>query len=59
VGHTALFRDDSVIDLVAAEAKYHGNCYSNFLKLPSVFQPGRPQNTALAKVYEKLFSYLR
>ena len=57
-GHTVLSRVDSVIDLVAAEAKYHGKCFSNFCKLPSERQPGRPQDNALAEAYEKLFSYL-
>jgi len=55
--HTVLSRVDPVIDLVDSEAKYHGICYSNVFKLPSEHQPGRPQDTALAKACEKLFSY--
>ena len=47
-----------MIDLVAAEAKYQGNCYANFVKLPSKCKPVRPQEDDLAKAYEKLFSYL-
>ena len=29
-GQLVLSRVQSVIDLVAGEAKYHGNCYANF-----------------------------
>jgi len=60
-GHTVLSRVDLVIDWVTAEAKsaYHCKCYPNFSKLPSELQSGRPQDTALAKAYEKLSSYLR
>ena len=57
-GQLVLSRVQSGIDLVAAEARYHGNCYANFLKLPSKRKPGRPQNDDLAEAYEKLFSYL-
>ena len=53
-----VWRVQSVIDLVAAEARYHGTCYANFLKLPSKRKPGRAQNYDLAEAYEKLFSYL-
>ncbi|XP_028418322.1 uncharacterized protein LOC114543611 [Dendronephthya gigantea] len=57
-GQIVLSRVESAIDLVAAEARYHGNCYANFLKLPSKRKPGRPQDNDLAEAYEKLFSYL-
>ena len=57
-GQLVLSRVQFVIDLVAAEARYHSNSYANFLKLPSKRKPGRPQNDDLAEAYEKLFSYL-
>ena len=54
-GDTILFRADSVIDLVADEAKYHRKYYFNFFKLSSERQP----DNALDEAYEKLFPCLR
>ena len=57
-GQIVISRVESVIDLVAAEARYHGTCYAHFFKLPSKHKPGRPQDNDLAEAYENLFSYL-
>lgn len=44
----------SEIDLVAAEAKYHANCFSRFLKQKSHGKSGRPLDVECEEAFEKL-----
>lgn len=45
-------------DLVAAEAKYHNDCFVLFLKPTTGGQVGRPQDEALNLAMEEIFSYI-
>ena len=49
--YVVLSRANSAIEIVDAEAKYHCNCYANFLK--------SPQDNAFTQAFEKLFLYIR
>jgi len=55
LGYVVLYHVNSAIDLVAAEAKYHDNCYASYRKLPSV-----RKYKSTRKCFDRSpFSYLR
>ncbi|CAH2083873.1 unnamed protein product [Euphydryas editha] len=45
-------------DLVAAEARYHRNCYIYFLKPPTGGKNGRPRDEAVILAMEEIFAYI-
>lgn len=52
-------RVNSVLCLVAAEARYHKECYAKFLtNSPSTHRRGRPQDDEIWKEFEKLCEYI-
>ena len=58
-GHMVGARIEGVIDLVAAEAKYHNSCYVKFFKMPSNRKRGRPEDDDLAAAFDDLFAFLK
>ena len=57
-GRIVSARLGNVIDLVAAEAKYHNSCYTKFYKVPSSRKRGRPEDDELAAAFGHLFAFL-
>ncbi|CAH2090972.1 unnamed protein product [Euphydryas editha] len=66
---TARARDDALAkavlarvefqyDLVAAEAKYHRDCYANFLRPSTGAKMGRPKDEATNLAMEEIFTYI-
>lgn len=51
-------RIEYVYDLVAAEAKYHINCYNSFLRPTTGVKSCRPQNEAINSAMDKIFTYI-
>ncbi|CAH1098752.1 unnamed protein product [Psylliodes chrysocephalus] len=45
-------------DLVAAEAKYHHDCFNSFLKPATGVKVGRPQDETTNLAMEELFTYI-
>ncbi|KAE9525653.1 hypothetical protein AGLY_014180, partial [Aphis glycines] len=45
-------------DLVAAEAKYHNNCYNSFLRPSSGGKIGRPEDNSVILAMEEIFVYI-
>lgn len=45
-------------DLVAAEAKYHHDCFISFLKLTTGVKVGRTQDENTNLAMEEIFTYL-
>ncbi|GBP81140.1 hypothetical protein EVAR_88238_1 [Eumeta japonica] len=53
-----LARVEFEYDLVAAEAKYHRDCYANFLKPSTGAKMGRPKDEATNLAMEEIFTYI-
>lgn len=45
-------------DLIAAEARYHNDCYNSFLRLSSGGKIGRPEDNNITLVMEEIFLYI-
>jgi hypothetical protein len=45
-------------DLVAAEAKYHDNCYKSFLRPNTGGRVGRPQDEAANSAMEEIYKFI-
>ncbi|KAL4718412.1 hypothetical protein ACJJTC_016033 [Scirpophaga incertulas] len=45
-------------DLVAAEAKYHNNCYNIFLRPTTGYKVGRPKDDSVNLAMEEIFQYI-
>ena len=45
-------------DLVAAEAKYHNNCYNIFLRPTTGYKVGRPEDDSVNLAMEEIFQYI-
>ncbi|GBP40851.1 Putative nuclease HARBI1 [Eumeta japonica] len=46
-------------DLVAAEAKYHHDCYASFMKPSTGLKIGRPKDEATNRAMEEIFTYMQ
>lgn len=46
-------------DLVAAEAKYHHDCYASFMKPSTGLKIGRPKDEATDRAMEEIFTYMQ
>lgn len=58
-GETVLRRISNVIDLVAAEGRYHENCYASFLTNPVTDKTvGRPVNIRMRSAFDKLCEFI-
>ena len=58
-GDEVLVRTENVIDLVAAEGRYHRKCYSAFYSARlSALTPGKPQSSTRHEAFLKLCSFM-
>ncbi|CAF4938591.1 unnamed protein product [Pieris macdunnoughi] len=46
-------------DLIAAEAKYHNNCYIIFLRPTTGYKVGRPEDDSVNLAMEEIFQYIK
>ena len=53
-----LGRLDSVLDLPAAEGRYHRTCYPEFFREAHSHIPGRPKTSGKSSAFEKLCTHI-
>jgi len=58
VAKSVLGRIQYEYDLIAAEARYHNDCYNSFLRPSSGGKIGRPEDNNITLVMEKIFLYI-
>uniref|UniRef100_V5I9F0 Uncharacterized protein n=1 Tax=Anoplophora glabripennis TaxID=217634 RepID=V5I9F0_ANOGL len=58
IAEAVLARVEFEYDLVAAEAKYHHDCYVSFLKPSTGSNVGRPKDEATNLAKEEIFTYI-
>lgn len=58
MGRAIVARVGFEFDLVAAEAKYHNDCYNSFLKPVNGGKVGRPKDEATNLAMEEIFKYI-
>ena len=57
-GEVVRARLDAVIDLVAAEGRYHRICFAKFMKAKTERGIGRPENPIAGEAFQKLCEYI-
>ena len=58
-GEDVASRVRSVVDLSAAEVRYHRTCFSQFMKQPTTRSTGRPLCSENAKALQRLCEYIQ
>ena len=57
-GRQVAARLNSVIDIVAAEGRYHQSCRTKFKLLPTDRKRGRPESEVLTNALHKLYEFM-
>lgn len=58
IAKAVIARIEYEYDLVAAEAKYHNNCYNIFLRPTTGYKVGRPEDDSVNLAMEEIFQYI-